>query len=113
MRVLVRFASKTDVVENVSVDDKCLPIVAGIHPYASSSRDTSPLAREAPLWFKTLALEAIYIDCSRRYCGFVFVVSCQFPLRLCTVSIYQVKMTHVFVSLTHAILQVLFYCTCS
>lgn len=66
MRVFINFYNKIEIVENVSVDDKCLPVVAGIRPYPPSARDTSPLVRESALWFKTLAVDAVYIDCDRR-----------------------------------------------
>ncbi|CAG5117464.1 unnamed protein product [Candidula unifasciata] len=66
MKVLIKLNGRTETVENVSVDDKCLPIVAGLHPYTSSSVQTSPLVQESVLWFKTLAVDAVYIDCDRR-----------------------------------------------
>lgn len=66
MKVLVKFSGRSETVENVSVDDKCLPIMAGLHPYTYSNLETSPLVLESALWFKTLTVDAVYIDCDRR-----------------------------------------------
>ncbi|CAL1529626.1 unnamed protein product, partial [Lymnaea stagnalis] len=66
MKILFKLKGKIETIENVSVDDKCFPLVAGIHPYAASAVQTSPLARESALWYKTLAVDSVYIDCNAR-----------------------------------------------
>lgn len=66
MRVLFQLREKVETIENVSVNDKCFPVVEGKHPYPMSESQSSPLARESALWYKTLAVDAIFIDCDRR-----------------------------------------------
>ncbi|KAH9507535.1 hypothetical protein Btru_051378 [Bulinus truncatus] len=66
MRVVFKYFHQLEIVENVSVDDKCFPLVAGIHPFLTTSPDQSPLYREAALWFKTLVIETVYIDCDKK-----------------------------------------------
>ncbi|KAK6979664.1 hypothetical protein BgiMline_020650 [Biomphalaria glabrata] len=75
MKIVFNLNEQREVVDNVSVDDKCFPLVAGIHPYSLSSTDPSPLSRESALWFKTLAIDTIYIDCNKRLIFWVPVLN--------------------------------------
>ncbi|CAG5116278.1 unnamed protein product [Candidula unifasciata] len=66
MKVHIRLDGRVEVVDGVSVDATCLPLVSGARPYDSAAKDSSPLVQQSALWFKTLAVTALYIDCSRR-----------------------------------------------
>ncbi|XP_005090305.1 uncharacterized protein LOC101851164 [Aplysia californica] len=69
MRVLLKLNQRTAAVDNISVDDKCYPLVGGVHPYSEGGgqAEDSPLTNKPAVWFKTLALDAVYIDCNRRH----------------------------------------------
>ncbi|RUS69415.1 hypothetical protein EGW08_022823 [Elysia chlorotica] len=65
MKVIVKLRGHTEIVENVSVDEKCCPLVGGVHPYPEASQQDSHLANQSALWFKTLAIDCIFVDCDK------------------------------------------------
>ncbi|GFO32551.1 hypothetical protein PoB_005905600 [Plakobranchus ocellatus] len=65
MKVIIKFDNRTEIVENVSVDEKCFPLVEGVHPYPKASEYDSTLANQSSLWFKTLAIDCIFVDCDK------------------------------------------------
>ncbi|KAK7455912.1 hypothetical protein BaRGS_00039446 [Batillaria attramentaria] len=64
MYVFLKFCDIEKVISNVSVDDDCLPMVDGATPVSPGGQHG--VSVEAIHWFKALAMEAVYIDCSSR-----------------------------------------------
>lgn len=66
MYVFLKFGDVEKVISNVSVDDDCLPMVDGATPVSPGGPHGVSVELEAIQWFKSLAMEAVYIDCSSR-----------------------------------------------
>jgi hypothetical protein len=71
MYVYLKFDGKVRVVSNVKIDDDCRPVVqvemvADLPRRDESDKSASFLGIDAIAWFKTLAMEAVYIDCGWR-----------------------------------------------
>lgn len=64
MYVFLKFDDLEKVISNVTVDDNCLPMVDGGTPVSPGGQHG--LSVEAVQWFKSLAMEAVYIDCGSR-----------------------------------------------
>lgn len=74
MYVYIKFIGEVRVVSNVKIDDDCGPVVQDEKVADSPRRDESDKSAsflgkstiDAIAWFKTLAMEAVYIDCGSR-----------------------------------------------
>ena len=73
MYVYVKFEASPAVIKvisNVTIDEDCCPVVDGklIHetPSVGESSALSPGNVDAISWFKSLPMEAVYIDCTTR-----------------------------------------------
>ena len=71
MYVFLKFNDVVKVVSNVTIGDDCEPVVDGELILESPREEESPVASwrttvDAISWFKSLPMEAVYIDCGAR-----------------------------------------------
>ena len=69
MYVYFKFGTVVKVVHNVTIDEDCGPVVDGRLILDSPRDDESAISKstiDAITWFKSLPMEALYIDCGAR-----------------------------------------------
>lgn len=69
MYVYLKFGDVVKVVSNVTIDEDCCPIVDGKLILESPREGESAISKstiDAIAWFKSLPMEAVYIDCGAR-----------------------------------------------
>ena len=70
MKVTFKLDGMSWTVPNISIDQNGLPLVGGVHPFCAGwsvcRGELNIMMTKSDVWFKTLAVDTIYIDCNRR-----------------------------------------------
>lgn len=71
MYLFLKLNNVEKVISGIVVDNDCLPLVEGLVVAPTSASDRQSMAVNCIPWFKSLAIDAVYIDCLYRDCRWV------------------------------------------